>query len=61
MYKEAISREFISNWQSLLWTSKDLKIFNIVIHENWKLLEIEIFANSLDCISDNIFRYHFLF
>ena len=39
-------------------------MFNIVIPENWKLLEIEIFeifANSFDCNSDNIFWYHFPF
>ena len=38
----------------------DLKIFNIVIHENWKLLEVEtvqISTSSFDYISDNFFRF----
>ena len=46
------------------WDNQDLKIFNIVIHENWKLLEVEtveIFWSSFDCIRDNIFWYHFPF
>ena len=39
---------------------KDLRSFNIVIHENWKLLEFEAqnFCKFFDCISDNIFWYY---
>ena len=32
------------------------------LHENWKLLEVktvEVSASTFDCMSDNIFRYHF--
>ena len=40
MYKEAITEEFICSWHNLLLTPKTW-IFNIVSHQNWKLLEGE--------------------
>ena len=41
MYKKAITGEYICSWKNLLWATEELNIFNIVIHENWKLLEVE--------------------
>ena len=41
MYKKAITGEYICSWKNLLWATEELNIFNIVIHENWKLLVVE--------------------
>ena len=63
-FAKVFTVEFICSWHNLLWTTNTLRysIFSFRKAEKiWKLKLFDISASFFDCISDNIFRFHFPF